>query len=221
MSKAVFASLAACLPLGAALCFVAPAASSAPGASSAPSASSVTGGEACRQAALDQSVAAEGRRELFFAVLEGLYADGVSNEAVDAVLANDPASGLPLNLVKGCPICMPAYDAFRAYRARPASSFKTELGDGLAADLEAQLVSGSADARFAISGKLVQGWIERRFDARRLSPDERAAWARVMKGWREKGMAQLENLRSLEQPGVFAARKSCSMCDAANAACGR
>lgn len=215
MSKAAFASLAACLPLTAALCFVTPAASFAPFAAARP------GGEACRQAALDEAVAKDGRRELFFAVLEGLYADGVSEAAVDRVLANDPESGLPVNFVKGCPICMPAYDAFRAYRARPASSYKVELGEGLAPEIEARLVGGTADERFATSGKLVQGWIERYFDARRLTPDERAAWARVMKGWREKGMAQLENLRGLEKPGVFAARKSCSMCDAANAACGR
>lgn len=209
MSKVVLGSLALCLPLAASLLFVAPASSFAPG------------GEACRQAALDQTVQQEGRRELFFAVLEGLYADGVSNQAVDAVLAADPENGLPVNFVKGCPICMPAYDAFRAYRARPASSFKSELGDGLAADVEAQLLAGTADERFAASGKLVQGWIARRFDARRLTPEERAAWARVMKGWREKGMAALENLRGIERPGVFATRKACTMCDAANAACGR
>lgn len=180
------------------------------------------GGEACRQAAeLEAKIAREGQRELFFAVLEGLYADGVSNEAVDAILAVDPSSGLPANFVEGCPICVPAQEAFRAYRSRPESRFKRPFGDGLDPALERMLIAGTPEQRFERSGRLVQGWIERRLESLRLTAEERAAWGRMTEAWREKGMAMLEDIRSREAPGIFAGRKSCQMCDAAKAACGR
>jgi hypothetical protein len=35
--------------------------------------------------------------EIFLAVLEGLYRDGVQNAAVDAIVAEDPRSGYPVN----------------------------------------------------------------------------------------------------------------------------
>ncbi|MCE9594703.1 MAG: hypothetical protein K8S98_10970 [Planctomycetes bacterium] len=178
------------------------------------------GGDECRRVAeADAKVGAEGGRELFFAVLEGLYADGVSDAAVDAVLEVDRESELPANFVKGCPICTPAFDAFRAYRARPAMSTKSAFGSGLAGADEDALVRGDAEQRFQVSGRLVQGWIRRHLDDRKLTYDDRAAWARAMEAWRKKGMATLEQLRASERPGIFAKRKSCSMCDAANGAC--
>ncbi|MCC6405656.1 MAG: hypothetical protein IT453_00720 [Planctomycetes bacterium] len=189
--------------------------------SPAPTVPEPLGGDACRRAAeADAKVAAVGSRELFFAVLEGLYADGASNAAVDAVLALDPASGRPANFVPGCPICSPAYEAFRAYRARPAfEALKHGFGNGLDAESERALVHGTADERFERAGKLVQGWIARRLDEQRLTDDERAAWTRAMDGWRQKGMAMLDVQRASERPGIFAGRKTCSMCDAANEAC--
>lgn len=65
--------------------------------------------------------------EIFLAVLEGLYRDGVQNAAVDAIVAEDPESGHPVNFVYACPICTPAMSAFQAYRARPGST-RTSTG---------------------------------------------------------------------------------------------
>ena len=44
---------------------------------------------------------------IFFAVLEGLYRDGASNEAVDAILRQDDKGGY-IHFVYGCPICTPS-----------------------------------------------------------------------------------------------------------------
>ena len=56
---------------------------------------------------------------ILFAVLEGLYRDGVSTEAAASIAALDQESGIPLNFVYNCPLCMPALDAFRVYLERP------------------------------------------------------------------------------------------------------
>src|SRR5215831_4354620 len=41
---------------------------------------------------------------IFFAVLEGCYQDGAATELVDAMRANDPKIGYPVNFVYACPI---------------------------------------------------------------------------------------------------------------------
>ena len=43
------------------------------------------------------------------------------------ITARDPEHGLPANFVWGCPICMPAYEAFLTYRARPALQVTEKL----------------------------------------------------------------------------------------------
>ena len=74
---------------------------------------------------------------VFFAVLEGLYVDGVSNEAVDVLLRReDRGNGAEqyMHFIYGCPICLPAQDALRVYRQRVPLSYKGSpdtLGEGL------------------------------------------------------------------------------------------
>jgi hypothetical protein len=157
--------------------------------------------------------------ELFFAVLEGLYRDGVPNEVVDALLVTNDA-GHPALFVPGCPICTPALNAFQVYRARPALVGKKiqwdTFGPGLAPELRVACTLGSLDQRFRALNGLVQGWIERRLDARRLSPEEAEAWRLTMDSWRQKGMA---GLAPQQVGGREVALPSCAACDAANGAC--
>src|SRR5437764_8609195 len=57
---------------------------------------------------------------VFFAVLEGLYRDGVRNADVDLIVPpgkNGPKFDLE-NFVYACPLCHPSYEAFRLYRQR-------------------------------------------------------------------------------------------------------
>ena len=59
---------------------------------------------------------------VFFAVLEGLYEDGVGTDDVDRILAVDPKTKQPRleeHFVYSCPLCMPAFDAMVLYRSRP------------------------------------------------------------------------------------------------------
>src|SRR5215475_5620678 len=58
---------------------------------------------------------------VFFAVLEGLYRDGVTNTDVDLIIpsGDDGKSKFDLeHFVYACPLCHPAYEAFRLYRHR-------------------------------------------------------------------------------------------------------
>src|SRR6266496_3203022 len=58
---------------------------------------------------------------VFFAVLEGLYRDGLSNETVDLIIPpgeNGKGRFEPEHFVYTCPLCHPAYEAFKLYRQR-------------------------------------------------------------------------------------------------------
>src|SRR4051794_38029157 len=58
---------------------------------------------------------------VFFAVLEGLYEDGVANEAVDNIVGKtkDGKTEIRHTFVFQCPLCHPVYEAFRLYQHRP------------------------------------------------------------------------------------------------------
>ena len=184
------------------------------------------GGEACRaaeQAAQQRHWSHEDfEHEIFFAVFEGLYLDGVSNEAVDAIIARDPDHGYTANFVWGCPICMPAYEAFRAYRARPRFESKKTGGDtfgpGLDPAVLASMTAGDVPSRQKAIMDLVQRWLARRLEAMRLTEPEREEWRVAMAERRKKGNAILEGLRESNPKGSYTQMKSCPFCDAANGA---
>jgi hypothetical protein len=184
------------------------------------------GGEACRRAAAQQAAARpfDYEHEIFFAVLEGCFVDGVSNESVDAILADDPQSGMPANFIKGCPICMPARDALRVYRARPKFEGRKGVtdtyGPGLDARVTAALASGDVYTRQQQIMQLVESWLARRVDVLRLDDYERKEWQINMADRRKKGMALLESYQRAGNSGTYAQMKTCPFCEAANGACG-
>ena len=76
---------------------------------------------------------------VFFAVLEGLYRDGVQNEVVDAIIGLAPKQGeqVKTHFVFRCELCHATYEAFKAYRQRPMfmnAKGASTFGDGV--DLE-------------------------------------------------------------------------------------
>lgn len=174
------------------------------------------GGSACAAAAKGEDYGSA----LFFAVLEGLYRDGVSDEAADALLLTNDAEGYAL-FVPGCPICTPALNALRTYRTRPDfAGYKVpqdNFGPGLPADIEAACTGTNIDARFKALNALIEGYIARYLEARRLTPDEAAQWRIAMEDWRKQGMA---GLSAQQVGGKDSSFKSCAVCDAANGACG-
>jgi hypothetical protein len=179
------------------------------------------GGSRCDDGAVataDRWTADELEKQIFFSVLEGLYVDGVSNEAVDAICAIDPVHGYTANFVWACPICMPAYEAFRLYRSRPEFRSKKTGGDtfgaGLAPAELARITTGDIAERQKAIMELVGHWTERRVEMLRLSPDERAQWEVAMQVMRKQGMEMLAQYRNLG--GSYAQMEECPFCDGAN-----
>src|SRR4051812_4563945 len=60
-------------------------------------------------------------RLVFFAVLQGLYEDGVGDDVVNSVVppGKKGREKMRHSFVLDCPLCQPAYEAFCAYQARP------------------------------------------------------------------------------------------------------
>ena len=157
---------------------------------------------------------------VFFAVLEGLYRDGVSSEAARAIVERDAASGYPVSFVQGCPICMPALDAFQLYLGRPAFVARKvptdTFGQGLGAGLEARLTGADRTLRRAALRELVERWVGAWLERQHLDPMERAEWQRALAARAEKGMAMLADLQrsGLALYGDF---DECPLCAGAEA----
>tara|TARA_R110002072_G_scaffold302990_1_gene490806 strand:+ start:34605 stop:35207 length:603 start_codon:yes stop_codon:yes gene_type:complete len=136
--------------------------------------------------------------EIFHAVLEGLYDDGVDNETLDLILMKDEVGDFR-HFVRGCPICTYVLEAMRHYRARPEFvSFKTggnTWGPGLTKQDRERFASPQMKVRLDGIQILVQRWLDKRMDRLRLNKRERAAWALEMKKRAKKGMEMLAVLR--------------------------
>ena len=157
---------------------------------------------------------------ILFAVLEGLYRDGVSTEAAAAIAALDPESGIPLNFVYNCPLCMPALDAFRVYLERPdflgKKAGRNTFGGGLDAETLKRVLSGDRETRLGALHGLVQGWVKARLGSLDLTRGQRTAWGRRLSDMREKGNALLAEYQEQED-GPYAEFyddwKRCAVCD--------
>lgn len=178
------------------------------------------GGPTCR---MEPAAGAEFDRYhqgVFFAVLEGLYRDGVSTEAARAIVEVDPDQHQFLSFVPGCPICTPALDAFLLYVGRPKfrtkPGFADTFGPGLSQAQIAQLTGGDARARRVALRGLVERWMDAWLDRMRLDPAERAQWERELAARSEKGMAILTGLREAE-PERYAGFDECPLCAGAEA----
>jgi hypothetical protein len=145
-------------------------------------------------------------RLIFTATLEGLYTDGVQNDIVDQVLLASPTptnvpSGFSMHFIYGCPICMPAYDAFRVYRERRELSFRKKkkktsngerrcdtLGDGLSKEMRERILSENFDTRVVALAELTRTWLDRRFRSMRLTDAETSGWRDILQRGRKNGM---------------------------------
>jgi hypothetical protein len=163
-----------------------------------------------RPDAIDQ---AEMHKTVFFAVLEGLYRDGVSNDAVDAILRKTEKGYV--HFVYGCPLCVPTLDALLVYRARAKFSPKKALyGDTLGAGLpEAsvrRLHSEVPKERLDVIHGLIGKWVGSRLRLMRLDKDERQAWTILLEEGRKRGMSLVGADPS------FVGSERCAVCDGAN-----
>jgi hypothetical protein len=160
----------------------------------------------------------ESNRFLFFATLEGLCEDGLSDAAVKAVLEKDE-KGHYRNFVYACPVCSPVVEGFRAYAMRnqfyysrkgdPLAPWYDESNPSPLANLEARLTGTDATARGKALHDLVERYVQRRMDRLRLRDDERAAWRQLLQIGRKKGMGFLGQSEGFQH-------KSCPSCDGAS-----
>ena len=151
---------------------------------------------------------------IFFAVLEGLYRDGASNEAVDAILRQDDKGGY-IHFVYGCPICTPALDALLVYRKRAKFTPKKgphvdTLGGGLPKTTVKRLLGADPKERLDTIHNLLAKWVGRRVRLMRLTELEQGYWRGVLEDGRKRGMSVLRDDSS------FVGSKRCAVCDGAN-----
>jgi hypothetical protein len=133
----------------------------------------------------------EEHRFIFYAVLEGAYEEGLSEETVSTLLGEKGTE----HFVISCPICEPAYGALRAYRDAPEFTLKKVsqkgFGSGLSKE-EQGLVSGSVEDRRKLVRTLVSRWIEARFTLLNLPDDREKAMRESLQEMSEKGTAILD-----------------------------
>lgn len=167
----------------------------------------------------------EGMRFIFFAVLEGLYEDGVSNEDVDRILARKDGSGYR-NFIFGCEICTATIQALEAYRARPDRLYGRKIpsstfGPGLPPAVRERLRSPDSKVRLRAINGLVRSWIQRRMERMNLSRAERARLREEINWMRDRGMQALESFRKNGTVDMYAASYvEVSECAACNGAAG-
>jgi len=136
------------------------------------------------------------RKLIFYAVLEGLFEDGVAGEALELILPDARSMTLEdapekTNFVYACPICMPTFDALRLYQARlpfyaqKGTKYNT-YGPGLSEEIMKELRGTPFQRRDAIEA-LINQWIQRRLDNLKLTDCERGQIEKNLSAMRKKG----------------------------------
>jgi hypothetical protein len=155
---------------------------------------------------------------IFFAVLEGLYRDGVSNEDVDLIIPPDKNGKGRFeqeHFVYACPLCHPAFEAFRLYRQREnfygLKAQVNTFGPGLDKALAVRLRSEEAGQRRKAIEELINRWVTQRLEMMRLSKAEHAAITSEMEQGRKHGMGGLKQASQ--------SRTNCPICDGSFSAC--
>jgi hypothetical protein len=161
---------------------------------------------------------------IFFAVLEGLYRDGVTNSDVDLIIPPDEGGKPRFDkeiFVYACPLCHPAFEALRLYRQREYFyGFKARintLGPGLDEAVRTRLRSQNTDERRQAIEGLISRWVSQRLEIMRLTKAEREDITREIEKGRKQGMGGLEN--AVRSGQVSQSRTNCAICDGSFGAC--
>ena len=164
------------------------------------------------------------RQLIFFAILEGLYLDGISSEVAAAFAQIQEDTKLPAHFVYSCPLCMPTFDALRLYLTRP-SFYSNKLqantfGAGLSSQQNHMVLEGNRQDLMKVLETLVSRWIGQRLDSLDLSPQERLDIKMKIGMMRKKGMSALHSFQ--EAGGVksqhYADWEDCAVCEGSWAA---
>ena len=164
---------------------------------------------------------------IFFAVTDGLYIDGVSNETVELIIGTEDMPDYQRfrkHFIYACPLCHPAYEAFKLYHQRQnfyglKPPGLNTFGTGLDPALIRQLKSQERAVRLKAVETLIQKWVNRRIEIMRLSDEERSTMTQLIEEGRKEGMARLE--KQINDPSAKhdPAWKACAVCDGSFGAC--
>ncbi|MEM0898138.1 MAG: hypothetical protein AAGJ79_14770 [Verrucomicrobiota bacterium] len=172
----------------------------------------------------------ETHRFVFFAVLEGCFNDGVTQEEIDLIIPLRPEKegfrNITTNMVLTCPLCSPSFDAFRLYADRLTfiSSITKEkgyntFGPGLSNDVLEELAKPGLPCRNAIQG-LIQKWIDERIERSHLPKRKEQALRKELAEMRKDGEAALVRLQNGELGEELQAHykewKGCPVCSGAS-----
>jgi len=138
---------------------------------------------------------------VFFAVLEGLYQDGIQDEVVDLVIgkSGDQDPNVKRSFVFQCELCHATFEAFVLYRQRQTfnnSEGKTTFGPGVSESIVENLRSPTTRNRVYAMGSLIRPWIQRRIEAQRLTRDELIELHDRIAEYAEEGKRLLSNHRA-------------------------
>ena len=162
---------------------------------------------------------------VFFAVLEGLYTDGVPDEVVDLIVPPEAEKDGKIErcFVFRCPMCHAAYEAFVLYQRRQAfngsNEAKSTFGDDFDRTIIESLKSDEASTRVMAMGKLIRPWIDRKINSLKMTDSERDALVAKMLRYAEEGNSLFQARRA--DPGSvyheWTWYGGCQACEAAQA----
>ncbi len=119
---------------------------------------------------------------VFFAVLEGLYTEGVPDEVVDLIVPPVKEGNIDASVqrcfVFRCPLCHAAYEAFVLYQRRQgfhgSGEKKSTFGKGFDIKITESLRSDEPRVRVFAMGNMIRPWIEKRIKSMKLTPQQNA-----------------------------------------------
>lgn len=169
-------------------------------------------------------------RFVFFAVLEGCFETGLTQDEIDLIIPVRPEKkdrrSITANLVYTCPLCSPAFDAFRIYSDRrifisklSKEAIYNTFGSGLDPAQKKALKAGGAETREVIQ-QLISTWIERRIKMQRLEPKAEKELRTKLAEMRKEGEAILKKIKAGEMgpelQKVYQEREGCPVCAGAS-----
>ena len=159
---------------------------------------------------------------VFFAVLEGLYRDGVPSEVVDLVVnpKRDMDNKVKHVFVFECDICHAAYEAFVLYSKRQTfqkTAGRDTFGKGVDPHIVENLKSEQACTRVFALGDLIRPWIVARVDLLKMSEEKQKELIAMLLKYKDEARPKLGKLRHTDPLYKdWSFYGSCQACEAAS-----